>query len=66
MNRMHRKDPKSREDELTGRFSEIEEQYRFDGEVKLGEATPDELRELAKIDTELREIRAQQPQEAAV
>ncbi len=63
---MPRKDAKSREDELTRRFSEIEDQYRFDGEVKLGEATPDELRELGTIDAELKEIRAQQPQEAAV
>ena len=56
----------SREDELTRRFGEIEERYRIDGEVKLGEATPDELRELGIIDTELKEIRAKQPQEAAV
>ena len=56
----------TREDELTRRFGEIEERYRIDGEVRLGEATPDELRELGIIDTELKEIRAQQPQEAAV
>ena len=56
----------TREDELTRRFGEIEERYRFDGEVRLGEATPDELRELGIIDTELKEIRAKQPQEAAV
>jgi hypothetical protein len=63
---MPRKDPKTREDELVRRFGEIEERYRIEGEVKLGEATPDELRELAVIDRELKEIRAQQPQEAAV
>ena len=56
----------TREDELTRRFGEIEERYRIDGEVRLGEATPDELRELGIIDTELKEIRAKQPQEAAV
>ncbi len=56
----------TREDELTRRFGEIEERYRSDGEVRLGEATPDELRELGIIDKELKEIRAQQPQEAAV
>ncbi len=56
----------TREDELTRRFGEIEERYRSDGEVRLGEATPAELRELGIIDKELKEIRAQQPQEAAV
>ena len=63
---MPRKDAKNREDELIQRFGEIEERYRIEGEVKLGEATPDELRELATIDRELKEIRAAQPQEAAV
>jgi hypothetical protein len=59
-------DAKTREDELIRRFGEIEERYRIEGVVQLGEATPDELRELASIDRELKEIRAQQPQEAAV
>jgi hypothetical protein len=63
---MPRKDAKNREEELIQRFGEIEERYRIEGEVKLGEATPDELRELGAIDTELKEIRASQPQEAAV
>ncbi len=63
---MPRKHAKTRENELIKRFGEIEERYRFDGEVRLGEASPDELRELGVIDRELKEIRAQQPQEAAV
>jgi hypothetical protein len=63
---MPRKDAKTREDELIQRFGEIEERYRIEGEVRLGEATPDELRELAVIDRELKEIRAKQPQEATV
>jgi hypothetical protein len=63
---MPRKDAKTREDELIRRFGEIEERYRIEGVVKLGEASPEELRELATIDRELKEIRAQQPQEATV
>jgi len=63
---MPRKDNKALEDDLIRRFGEIEEKYRIDGAVKLGEATPDELRELAVIDRELKEIRAAQPQEASV
>ena len=63
---MPRKDAKTREDQLIKRFGEIEERYRIEGEVRLGEASPDELRELAVIDRELKEIRAQQPQEATV
>lgn len=63
---MPRKDAKNREDELVRRFGEIEERYRIEGEVKLGEASPEELRELASIDRELKEIRAAQPAEAAV
>ena len=63
---MPRKSAKSREDELIRRFGEIEERYRFDGEVRLGEASPGELRELGVIDRELKAIRAEQPQEAAV
>ena len=59
-------DAKTREDELIQRFGEIEERYRIEGVVKLGEASPDELRELASIDRELKEIRAHQPQEATV
>lgn len=50
---------------LVRRFVEIEEKYRLDGAVRLGEATPAELRELASIQRQLDEIRAQ-PQEAAV
>jgi hypothetical protein len=63
---MPRKDSKTREDELIQRFGEIEERYRIEGVVKLGEASPEELRELAVIDSELKEIRAARPQEAAV
>jgi hypothetical protein len=63
---MPRKSAKSRESELIKRFGEIEERYRYDDEVRLGEASPEELRELAVIDRELKEIRAQQPEEAAV
>ncbi|HEU0072980.1 MAG TPA: hypothetical protein VFS30_03145 [Dehalococcoidia bacterium] len=63
---MPRKDATTREDELIQRFGEIEERYRIEGEVKLGEASPEELRELAAIDSELKEIRAARPQEAAV
>jgi hypothetical protein len=63
---MPRKDNKALEDDLIRRFGEIEERYRIDGAVKLGEASPDELRELARIDQELKELRAAQPQEASV
>jgi hypothetical protein len=63
---MPRKDNKALEDDLIRRFGEIEERYRIDGDVKLGEASPDELRELARIDQELKELRAAQPQEASV
>jgi hypothetical protein len=60
------KDAQNREEELVRRFGEIEERYRIEGEVQLGLAMPDELRELASIDRELKEIRAQQPAEATV
>jgi hypothetical protein len=63
---MPRKDNKALEDDLIRRFGEIEERYRIDGDVKLGEASPEELRELAVIDRELKELRAAQPQEASV
>ena len=63
---MPRKETRTQEEELIRRFGEIEEKYRIDGAVKLGEASPDELRELARIDQELKEIRARAPQEATV
>ncbi len=63
---MPRKETKTREDELIQRVSEIEEKYRHEDEVLLGEATPDELRELGAIVRELHELRPQQPEEATV
>ena len=64
---MPRKDnAKTREEELIRRFGEIEERYRIEGVVQLGLAMPDELREMASIDRELKEIRASAPAEAAV
>ncbi len=55
----------TREQELTERFHEIEEKYTEDGIVMLGNAMPDELRELSRLTRELLEIRAaRQPEEA--
>ena len=48
---------KTREQELTERFHEIEAKYTEDGIVMLGNATPDELRELGKLNRELTELR---------
>jgi len=54
------------EEVLAQRFSEIEEKYRREGVLALGEATPEELRELAAIDKQLRELRALKTEEASV
>jgi hypothetical protein len=59
-------DAMTREEELVRRFAEIEARYRIEGVVQLGLAMPDELRELASIDRELKEIRASAPAEATV
>lgn len=62
---MPTKTENTREDELTARFREIEAKYTEDGVVHLGNAMPDELRELSKLTRELLEIRAaRQPEEA--
>ncbi len=56
---------KTREEELTDRFREIEAKYTEDGVVRLGNATPDELRELSRLKRELTELRnARKPEEA--
>jgi hypothetical protein len=56
---------KAREQELTERFQEIEAKYTEDGIVMLGNATPDELRELSRLTRELLELRAaREPEEA--
>jgi hypothetical protein len=49
---------KTREEELTERFREIEAKYTEDGIVLLGNATPEELRELGKLNRELTALRA--------
>jgi hypothetical protein len=55
----------TREEELTERFHQIEEKYTEDGIAMLGNATPEELRELARLTRELLELRAaRQPEEA--
>ncbi len=55
----------TREQELTERFQEIEAKYTEDGIVMLGNAMPDELRELSKLTRELLELRAaREPEEA--
>lgn len=54
---------KSREEELTERFREIEAKYTEDGVVRLGNATPEELRELGRLNRELTELRTPQPEE---
>ena len=56
-------DAKTREEALTERFHEIEAKYTEDGTTLLGNATPDELRELGKLNRELNELRAPQPEE---
>ena len=56
-------DSKTREEALAERFHEIEAKYTEDGIVVLGNATPDELRELGKLNRELIELRAPQPEE---
>ena len=55
---------KTREQALAERFHAIEAKYTEDGIVLLGNATPDELRELSKLNRELEELRAKQPEEA--
>ena len=54
---------KTREQELSERFHEIEAKYTEDGITMLGNATPDELRELGKLNRELNELRTPQPEE---
>ena len=54
---------KTREEEITERVREIEEAYTEDGVVRLGNATPEELRELGKLNRELTELRKPQPEE---
>jgi hypothetical protein len=54
---------KTREEELTERFHEIEAKYTEDGIIRLGNATPEELRELGKLNRELTELRTPQPEE---
>jgi hypothetical protein len=55
----------TREEELTERFHQIEQKYTEDGIVMLGNATPEELRELGKLNRALIELRsARQPEEA--
>ena len=56
-------DSKTREEALTERFHEIEAKYTEDGIVMLGNASPDELRELGKLNRELTELRTPQPEE---
>ena len=56
-------DNETREEALTERFREIEAKYTEDGIVMLGNATPDELREVGKLNRELSELRAPQPEE---
>jgi hypothetical protein len=54
---------RSREEQLSARFREIEAKYTEDGIVMLGNASPDELRELGKLNRELIELRTTQPEE---
>jgi hypothetical protein len=54
---------RSREEQLSARFREIEAKYTEDGIVMLGNASPDELRELGKLNRELIELRTPQPEE---
>jgi hypothetical protein len=56
-------DTTTREEALTERFREIEAKYTEDGITLLGNATPDELRELGKLNRELNELRTPQPEE---
>ena len=56
---------KTREEELTERFREIEEKYTEDGVSQLGNAAPDELRELARLTRELKELQAARQREEA-
>jgi hypothetical protein len=56
-------DTQTREEALSTRFHEIEAKYTEDGIVMLGNATPDELRELGKLNRELIELRTPQPEE---
>jgi hypothetical protein len=61
---MPAKTAKTREEELTERFHEIEQKYTEDGVVRLGNATPDELRELSSLNRELTELRnARKPEQ---
>ena len=61
---MPTKTVKSREDQLSERFREIEARYTENGIILLGNATPEELRELGRLKHELTELRAPQPEEA--
>ena len=56
-------DTQTREQALEERMREIEAKYTEDGIVMLGNATPDELRELGKLNRELTELRVPQPEE---
>jgi hypothetical protein len=56
-------DNQTREEALEGRMHEIEAKYTEDGIVVLGNATPEELRELGKLNRELTELRKPQPEE---
>ena len=60
---MPRATEQTREQELAERFHEIEAKYTEDGITMLGNATPDELRELGKLNRELIELRTPQPEE---
>ena len=54
---------KTREQDLEERIHEIEAKYTEEGIVLLGNATPEELRELGKLNRELTELRKPQPEE---
>lgn len=62
---MPAKTDKTREQELTERFHEIEAKYTDGGIIHLGNASPDELRELSRLNRELAELRARQPEEVS-
>jgi hypothetical protein len=51
------------EEAIEERMREIEAKYTEDGIVMLGNATPEELRELGKLNRELTELRKPQPEE---
>jgi hypothetical protein len=47
---------KTREETLVSRFNEIREKYRRGDGFALGEASPDELKELGRVKRELDEL----------